>query len=67
MIMISGDKKKVHKDDDNDDDDWYDNKAHKNDDHPVGWMCGCRIHRGVTSPTTSVLDMTLNNLMVKFQ
>ena len=37
---------------------------------PVGW--GCRIHRlllcrGVRSPPTSVLDMTLNNLMVRFQ
>ena len=38
---------------------------------PVGW--GCRIHwlhlcRGVRPPPqTSVLDMTLNNLMVRFQ
>ena len=37
---------------------------------PVGW--GCRIHRlhlcrGVRPPLTSVLDMTLNNLMVRFQ
>ena len=37
---------------------------------PVG--CGCRIHRlnfcrGVPLPPTSVLDMTLNNLMVRFQ
>ena len=37
---------------------------------PVGW--GCRIHRlhlcrGVRPPSTSVLDMTLNNLMVRFQ
>ena len=39
---------------------------------PVGW--GCKIHRllrcrGVRPPTppTSVLDMTLNNLMVRFQ
>ena len=37
---------------------------------PVGW--DCRIHRlllcrGVTPPPTSVLDMTLNNLMVRFQ
>ena len=38
---------------------------------PVGW--GCRIHwlhfcRGVRHPhLTSVLDMTLNNLMVRFQ
>ena len=38
---------------------------------PVGW--GCRIHRlhfcrGVKPhPPTSVLDMTLNNLMVRFQ
>ena len=39
-------------------------------DCSVGW--GCRIHRlllcrGVRPPPTSVLDMTLNNLMVKFQ
>ena len=37
---------------------------------PVGW--GCRIHRlllcrGVRPPPTSVLDMTLKNLMVRFQ
>ena len=37
---------------------------------PVSW--GCRIHwlhlcRGVRPPITSVLDMTLNNLMVRFQ
>ena len=37
---------------------------------PVGWSC--RIHgmplcRGVRLPPTSVLDMTLNNLMVRFQ
>ena len=37
---------------------------------PVSW--GCRIHwlqlcRGVRPPPTSVLDMTLNNLMVRFQ
>ena len=38
---------------------------------PVGW--GYRIHRlllcrgGKTPPPTSVLDMTLNNLMVRFQ
>ena len=37
---------------------------------PVGW--GCRIHRlflcrGVRPPPASVLDMTLNNLMVRFQ
>ena len=37
---------------------------------PVTW--GCRIHwlplcRGVRPPPTSVLDMTLNNLMVRFQ
>ena len=37
---------------------------------PVGW--GCRIHRlllcrGVRPPQTSVLDMTLNNPMVRFQ
>ena len=37
---------------------------------PVGW--GCRIHRlllcrGVRPPPSSVLDMTLNNLMVRFQ
>ena len=37
---------------------------------PVGW--GCRIHRlhlcrGVRFPPTSVLHMTLNNLMVRFQ
>ena len=37
---------------------------------PVGW--GSRIHRlllcrGVRTPPTSVLDMTLNNLMVRFQ
>ena len=37
---------------------------------PVSW--GCRIHwlhlcRGVRPPLTSVLDMTLNNLMVRFQ
>ena len=37
---------------------------------PVGW--GCRIHqlllcRGVRPPPTGVLDMTLNNLMVRFQ
>ena len=37
---------------------------------PVSW--GCRIHwrhlcRGVNPPITSVLDMTLNNLMVRFQ
>ena len=37
---------------------------------PVSW--GCRIHRlhlcrGVIPPLTSVLDMTLNNLMVRFQ
>ena len=37
---------------------------------PVSW--GCRIHwlhlcRGVRTPLTSVLDMTLNNLMVRFQ
>ena len=38
---------------------------------PVGW--GCRIHRlllcrGIRHPpSTSVLDMTLNNLMVRFQ
>ena len=37
---------------------------------PVGW--GCRIHwlhlgRGVRPPQTNVLDMTLNNLMVRFQ
>ena len=37
---------------------------------PVSW--GCRIHwlhlcRGVSPPLTSVLDMTLNNLMVRFQ
>ena len=38
------------------------------------WPClvcwGCRIHRlqrGKTPPLTSVLDMTLNNLMVRFQ
>ena len=36
---------------------------------PVGW--GCRIHwlhlcRGIRSPLTSVLDMTLNNLMLRF-
>ena len=40
-------------------------------DCPVGW--GCRIHRLLLCrkvrppPTTSVLDMTLNNLMVRFQ
>ena len=39
-------------------------------DCPVSW--GCRIHwlylcRGVRPPLTSVLDMTLNNLMVRFQ
>ena len=39
-------------------------------DCPVGW--GCRIHwlhlcRGIRSTLTSVLDMTLNNLMVRFQ
>ena len=38
--------------------------------YPVGW--GCRIHRllicrGVRTPTTSVLDMALNNLMMWFQ
>ena len=37
---------------------------------PVGW--GCRIHRlhlcrGVTPPQTVAMDMTLNNLMVRFQ
>ena len=37
---------------------------------PVSW--GCRIHWlhlgwGVRPPLTSVLDMTLNNLMVRFQ
>ena len=35
--------------------------------YPIGW--GCRIHqlyRG-NPPTKSVLDMTLNNLMVRFQ
>ena len=37
---------------------------------PVGW--GCRIHRphlcrGVRPPPMSVLDMTLNKLMVRFQ
>ena len=37
---------------------------------PVGW--GCRIHwlhlyRGIRPPPTSVLIMTLNNLMVSFQ
>ena len=37
---------------------------------PVGW--GCRIHwlhlcRGGKTTPTSVLDMTLNNLMVRFQ
>ena len=37
---------------------------------PVSW--GCRIHRlhfcrGGKAPSTSVLDMTLNNLMVRFQ
>ena len=37
---------------------------------PVGWSC--RIHRlflcrGVRAPTTSVLNMTLNNLMERFQ
>ena len=37
---------------------------------PVAW--GCRIHRlllcrGVRPSPTSVLDMTLNNLMVRFQ
>ena len=39
-------------------------------DCPVSW--GCRIHwlhlcRGVRPHQTSVLDMTLNNLMVRFQ
>ena len=39
-------------------------------DCPVGW--GCRIHRlllcrGVRPPPMSVLYMTLNNLMVRFQ
>ena len=37
---------------------------------PVGW--GCRIHRlllcwGIRPPPTRVQNMTLNNLMVKFQ
>ena len=37
---------------------------------PVSW--GCRIHwlhlcRGVRPPLTSVMDMALNNLMVRFQ
>ena len=41
-----------------------------NEDCPVGW--DCRIHwlhlcRGVRPLPTSVLDMTLNNLMVRFQ
>ena len=40
------------------------------DDCPVSW--GCRIHwlhlcRGVRPTLKSVLDMTLNNLMVRFQ
>ena len=39
------------------------------DCYPVGW--GCRIHRlhlcrGLRSPPTSFLDMTLNYLMVRF-
>ena len=41
-----------------------------NSDCPVTW--GCRIHwlhlcRGVKPPLKSVLDMSLNNLMVRFQ
>ena len=44
--------------------------SHKQTTCPVGW--GCRIHRlhlcrGVTPQQTSVPDMTLNNLMVRFQ
>ena len=37
---------------------------------PVGWSCRIRrllLCRGVRPPLTSVLDMTLNNLMVRFQ
>ena len=49
------------------------NDRNKKMDCPVGW--GCRIHwlrlwRGVRPPhthTTSVLDMTLSNLMARFQ
>ena len=42
---------------------------HQNNICPVSW--GCRIHwlrlcRGVRLPLMSVLDMTLNNLMVRF-
>ena len=46
------------------------NLCHPNRLCPVSW--GCRIHRlhlcrGVRPRPTSVLDMTLNNLMVRFQ
>ena len=56
---------------DDDDDDLLRTNTPKKGDCPVSW--GCRIHwlplcRGVwPPPPTSVLDMTLNNLMVRFQ
>ena len=45
-------------------------KATQLSTYPVSW--GCRIHwlhlcRGVRPPLTSILDRTLNNLMVRFQ